>query len=503
MKIRVAKSTWLGLSLLACSHAPTTGPRPLDESELYGRSEAQSVDEIATESTPRLPASRLEWRPMPIELRHLSRPGLEWRSSPTHAYSAEFRAPVLGLKKSVEAELPKLLAKDVTVASLTPTQRECFNALLSGASSCDKTLPAPSALARHRGDGPRDLDLLVYGRELAQAQGMARARDALAQLIPAQGDDDGAFESAMASAARDPAFRVPNSVADLPMEKRARIGFFFAYGIGHAKLKAPKLIRSAALRLEAQGFKIHLFDTLSAGSSDENGRMIADQLDEKLDQLDAVVLVTASKGTQDFVYALTKHAHRIRPDRFAKLRVVTSLSGVVRMSQFARWMMGSPERKAKFTRWLAINPVYSVFESLDGVRSLAQDPWDFVTEEQVRSLREKLTWINFVMLPDTPEGWPTMTSFMEFMKTSIYKELPATGPYDMLVESAASMLPPGTGIRQWIVRAEGSHGLVNGKFLDGTPASAVFAREGAKANLEAAVEVMETFLRAMPRTILD
>lgn len=431
---------------------------------------------------------------MPPQVASITYRGLEFRRQ-TRGQGA-FRSllkPLMGKAGSGQGrpidyelppEIPFLLKTGIKPKDLTPDQRLCLDWLRSGALHCD------FEQARLFGQElDSRADLLEVSRELVDRFGYRAARDRLLELAPLQDNTDGKLEARMIQATRDQRFRVPDSLLELSREKRARVGFFFALAYGHKMGDTTPIVRYAAQRIREQGFQVFIFDTTSDGSSDLNGELIVRQLGEQLDKVDAAILMSSSKGTQDIAYGLLRHSELLSTEKLQKIRSVVSVSGVIRHSEQANWLNRSDSYRAKLVR-LVMSIVG--FETLDGLRTLGEDPWKGARTDHL----SHLFWISFAMFPHLDDGWPTSEGQVHDIQRSMLHDGVRLGVNDSLVETAASFLPPGTGIRQGLVRVLGEHGMLQGRYLDGSPVSPTVAREGVKAKVISGYEVLETLLRA-------
>ena len=336
---------------------------------------------------------------------------------------------------------------------------------------------------------------------------MAEARASLEALMQLQDSTLGDFERELIHAKNDPSFAVADAIQALPRTAepgrltRQDFLFLFLNGLGQTRnSRATKLLMDATDHLRAEGFPAEILETGPFASTQANARMILPQLRAKLSPASTkhVVIVAISKGTHDLVEALAMNADQptLSPTELGKIDFVVSISGIVRRSAVASWLVRPKGLLPRLVRAFMQAPLIGKFPDLDGIQSLTTDPWDhLLARGGARGLR--CTWLSYAVLPDGQNGHPKTG----FLRTRLLRGLRGSskeiGPYDGLTESASSVLPPGTGLEQWIVRVRGAHGVINGKYLDGTPV--VAPRSG----VSAAVEIIEPLLRCLPTSHLD
>jgi hypothetical protein len=183
---------------------------------------------------------------------------------------------------------------------------------------------------------------------------------------------------------------------------------------------------------------------------------------------------------------------RLGDEEIGKIKVVVSLAGTIRRCVVAEWMVQPKGLAARAVRSFLRSPL-GKFPHLEGVESLTRDPWERLVANG-RSIPGRFTWLSFAVFPDGDKGQPNIGALRGRLLRLLRGSSPV-GPYDGLTESAASLLPPGTGLEQWIVRVRGSHGLVRGTYLDGTPV--------AHDRRRAAQQIIDPLLRALPAAVLS
>jgi hypothetical protein len=351
--------------------------------------------------------------------------------------------------------------------------------------------------------GASHLDLVTVGRELARERGMAEARDTLEGLVLLQDASRGRFERDLVRAAHGAEHAVPGSIGALPRSAaggmaRKDVVFLFVNGLGQKRESfCTTVLHDAVAHLRTQGFGAEILTTSPYAASEANGEVLLRQLKTALAQEATrdVVIVAVSKGVHDLVQALgasTGHpSHELTADELGKIRYVVSMSGVVRSSVVAGWLLDSNRFVARLARSFMRVPLGD-FPHLRGIESLKHDPWEHILSTGgVRGLR--CVWLSFVVFPDGVDGQPKTGAFRRRLLRSLQGTSVDVGPYDGLTESASSLLPPGTGLEQWVVRVRGAHGIVHGKYLDGTP---VVGKGRARGS--AAQQIIDPLLRSLP-----
>lgn len=349
--------------------------------------------------------------------------------------------------------------------------------------------------------GGARLDLVGVGRQLARERGMPEAVRALESLATLQDASRGRFERDLVRAVHESAYRVPDAIDALPVDgeggavRRGDLLFLFVNGLGQReKSFSTRLLTESVDHLRSRGFRAEVLETGPYASTERNGEVILAQLKSRLAAPETrhVVIVAVSKGTHDLIHALslsdTVASRVLSPMELGKLRYVVSISGVVRSSAIAGWLARSRRFPARLVRTFMRAPLVGNFPNLDGVESLTRDPWEHVSADVLRDL--DCVWLSFVVFPDGADGSPK-TGFVRRKVLRSLRGSQEVGPYDGLTESASSLLPPGTGLEQWVVRVRGAHGIVKGMYVDGTPV--VTKGRGAPA-----LQIIDPLLRTLP-----
>lgn len=216
------------------------------------------------------------------------------------------------------------------------------------------------------------------------------------------------------------------------------------------------------------------------------------------------VVLSASKGSQEMSHFMIREFPDMHPSQQQRLRIIISLSGVLRYSYFAKWLSEPPQSAGptrKLIRQLTLWLLPSARQIWNAVPSLAEDPWTPAAQAKLIDCLDCHfpKWISLVMFPSTPEGRQSYAG-LDLLNTWALKDDSKIGPTDGIVESAASLLPTNLPIEQHIIRARGAHGILDGQFIDGTPISEAYSKR--KDPLGGGEEFVEALLNALPAKFL-
>jgi hypothetical protein len=440
---------------------------------------------------------------MPAELNGVALPGLKFwpqnKHRPIFKHSKWRRSISSGGSKGAsytvdtieDVTIRDLIAPGLSEGQLSARQRECFFRIMSGALNCDDAIPAPSRDSFYNGK----IDWFRYSRELSDKLGMRRTRDILSAGIIKNSYDGADLENRIVAATRNPKLVYSGSIQSLSPARKRRIGFFLVLGFNSQDGSLRDIYTRLVAELRRQNFYARVLDTDTVASFRKNAPRIVEQINEDLPRLDEAVLFSASKGTQDMLYALTEYGNKISQPE--KIKVSFSFSAAARGSQVAHWLTSSHSLSAGILRLLAFNPIKPLIGSREGVEALAEDVLS-VSHYRLTDNFSHLKWASFVMIPPEETGFPSPAGLLTKVTDLIYGKFPQTGPYDTLVESGAQILPPDAGIKQSIVRAWGSHRLTDGYYVDKnkTPTSPSFQKSQRKDAINGSVDVLSAFLRS-------
>ncbi len=394
-------------------------------------------------------------------------------------------------KAWVELDAKKDIPKD-----MSRTQRECWFAVATGASDCrlDGVRRINDEI-----DNPQfaqDTDLLKSSRRWVQEVGLRRTRDLMPKALAKLDTDNQLFEKRSIYVRKHTNFVFSDSLMKLSRSERAKVGIYAALGYGHDSGTSAMIVRRMIAKAKALGFRAKSFDTLPVGKVSTNSEIINQELRAELNSVDSMVLFGASKGGQELTHFYLHHLPRWSERDQSKIHAVVSLSGVLRSSYIADWVATAKGIRMELLRFFSRFKTHEK-KNLEGIKSTRIDAWENYNYNQLPAMHDNFVWINFSMIPSDEDGhipdWAILASFSRHAM----RFLGNRGPTDGLVETAGTVLPPGTGIRQWIVRVMGPHVPTYGYFVDGT--SVANTGDGSDEAIVASGEkTMEYILKALP-----
>ena len=344
-------------------------------------------------------------------------------------------------------------------------------------------------------------DLLHQSRKWVTEYGRAEAADLLEEALADQDESQGLMESRMLATNNEKSLVYPNSLHTIPMEDRKRVAIYFVLGLRQDRGRAAPIIKRAVEHMQQRGFRAQFIDVVPRKTAQEHALLVAESLKEDLPHVDKAVLIGFSRGSADLVHFWLGPSRIIPESDLAKIKVWVNFTGVIRGSAVARWMAVGKEPTAWVFRWCLNMLNMTPRSSMIDLASIGYDRWAAPGNKLPGSVRQHLNVINFVSIPDGTNGWPSKDPYKSILAVNATKHGPVLGPCDGLVESAATVLPPNTEIKQWIVRVKGSHIILSGKYLNGNMVASKY-HQGRKARLESGSQLMDDFLRAMPRSLL-
>jgi hypothetical protein len=440
-----------------------------------------------------------EFKHFPTKLREVVKQGVSYK------FFGPFDIQIASDSSSRKYRNTKLFTKIFSTKfhKLTIGQRDCFYLVLMGDSDCsgdDKT--TRSKITKYL----KTIDLIEEIRLIEKKYGKVASRDLLVKLLPLLDNSNGEIERRLIHNAKDQSNVFEDALANMDDAEKKRTGFLMTLGFNHNLGFFPAVGKAVTESFRSRGFVSEVLDSHPSASSYDNAQGIVNQLKEKMKDLDRVVLIGLSKASQEYSNLVIYFADQFTKEERDKLVLIANLSGVVRYSYFAKWLSetnGMIERMLRAQ--LRRRQTKEEYKILDGLYALAKDPWEGADHNKVKAAWSKLSFVNFVMMPGgekgenlTENGTNPMVRFMQFLPKRHVKN----GPHDTLVESAAELLPTQTKFEQTIVRVYGSHGLVTGVFLDGTPVSddAYNMKEGKLADkvLAGSKQALDLFMRSFP-----
>jgi hypothetical protein len=366
-------------------------------------------------------------------------------------------------------------------------------ALLGG---CASPRPPEPALANPPGD------LLIEARRWTEEDGRRAACERLRDELAGFDDSGGMFERRLMRTNADKSFRFADSVARMPRAERRRTGIYFILGFNQDRGRSPPIIKRAAERLAEEGFRAQVLEVPGRRTADQNALMAREFLADELPRVDRAILIGFSKGAADLVEFWLDEADKLPRRELRKIRCWVNFAGALRGSEVARWLATDRGPKAAVFRGFVNLKAGTPSASFDDLASIASDPW-FVSERRMPAgLAPGFLVINVVVVPDGPEGWSESDPLFETLGRAAASGRRPIGPCDGLVESASSVLPPRAGLRQWVVRITGSHATLDGVYLNGSPVTTGYGNND-EAQLDSGTPLMDDFLRALPRRVID
>ncbi len=360
-----------------------------------------------------------------------------------------------------------------------------------------------------RGKGIKNLSeqsLLRKARRTTITKGLAEARDQVFDGLGEIDASDGLLETRLSQATANRSLIFDDSLRTLPRSQRAKVGFLMVPGMRRGvddPHTSKYLLDSAAAECERHGFATTVVDTVPDGPARMNAPIFAPQFEEMLRAKESVFIVTASKGATDLLHYLAHEGKELPPELRSRFKVIITLSGPLQGSYVARWASTSPRFVPFLIRITAGRPPYR--RRIVAIREMGQSWWGRDQENAwLAETYPNLTWISFSMVPDGEDGqisdtpyWPDGVLERVYYTSRIYS------PNDALVESAATVLPPGTGVPNWVVRGRGAHAVPLGRFPDGSKiAPNTQGDEREDIIPEAGGEMFAALLRSLPKSVL-
>ncbi|MBK1830880.1 hypothetical protein JIN77_09095 [Verrucomicrobiaceae bacterium R5-34] len=374
----------------------------------------------------------------------------------------------------------------------------CCGWLLASCSPMD-TVPGESK-AQHPTAASHDL--LAQSRQWVTAVGRPQARDQLSKALARQDQSDGQLERRLFKTNAEKDYIFPESLATMPRAERNKTGVYFVLGFNQDKGRSPPIIRRTVQHMNDLGFRAKFIDVASRQTADNDASVIAKALRQELPKVERAMLLGFSRGSTDLVHFWHGPAHDIPAEELRKIRLWANFAGVLRGSEVARWgALGHDPLAWGFRCFLNWREGAPRTSSAD-LASIGYDKWQYPGRGFPEAVRDDITVINFVSLPDGTDGWPEEDRHFKWLASTAARQGRVIGPCDGLVESAASILPPQTGIEQWIVRVHGSHSLLGGRYMNGKPVAARY-HEGQKNRLQSGVTLLDDFVRAVPKSSLE
>jgi dihydroxyacetone kinase DhaKLM complex PTS-EIIA-like component DhaM len=438
------------------------------------------------------------WHPLPAELKSAFK-GTQIDSFRVENYEAFFRGSRLTTATNDKWQAPskqsftKSYKHFENLKFASASQKRCFDILASGGTECLSEQQVQKLAHSMKSDS----DLLVETRLVARKYGLRIARDFVSEALGAQDDSLGTFERRVLETTRDRSKTFADSIAKLDASLKERTGIYFIAGYNHDRGVSADVMDAAAKHLRELGFKSERLIVSPAGSSEVNSAMVLETLEKAQASLDSIILVSLSKGSSDLSHFVINRLPKASQGLRDKTKVIVSLSGTLRDAMVPHWMATDRGPTSKIMRAYMKKFLPEDHREWDGLLSMGTDYW--LRYQKPANIRSIL-FVSFPMLPESPRGQPEKKKELRLATRLVTPANSGYGPHDGLVETAASILPPSTGHKQWIIRAFGDHGLIDGVYVSGEPVSVDFV--STKDNVKAGVELIDAFARAFPSDIL-
>lgn len=348
--------------------------------------------------------------------------------------------------------------------------------------------------------------VLRKARQTTVDHGLPQAREELLVDLKELDAENGLLETRLALATANPPMVFDDAIRKMPKSERAKVGFLMVPGMRRGvddPHTSKELLDAAAGECRKYGFSSVVVDTIPDGPAVTNAPLFAPQFEEMIRKKDSVIIVTASKGATDLVQYLFFEGKELEPELRSKIKMIFTLAGPLQGSYMAHWATTSPRFVPFLIRITAGRPPYR--RRIVAIREMGTSLWGKDEENAwLAQSYPNLTWVSLVMVSDGPDGligdtpyWPPSLLERVYYTSRLYS------PNDGLVESAAAVLPPGTGVPQWVVRGRGAHAVPLGKYPDGTPiAGNTQGDVRDDINPEAGQEMFSALLRSLPQSVL-
>lgn len=374
----------------------------------------------------------------------------------------------------------------------------CWYVFLSGG-DCKKPVmpPLPSAYTEKG-----TLDLLSYVRDVSKQSGLVRAREVLLTKLSELDTSKGELKKKVIQTTLHKDLTLEDSFATIDPARRSRIGVYLVLGIGGDNSDNAKLIRNAANEVARLGFTSEMLEVDPNLGSDYNAKLLKKLLEERIPKLDKVVLVAASKGASDFVTYFLKYGQNLPLKERQKVKMMVTLSGVVRGSFVADYLTNSSGPLGLGVRsFLRASGRGAI---LNGVESLSRDPWKGHDPARVKELFPALKWLSFPSIPEAKVALTDLSLWAGFLRTPVHSWSHIASPSDGLVETAASILPPDTGLTEIIIPIHGPHEMALGSYAPGVRIAPISQADIYDAvNPESGPEILSALFRALPKELIE
>lgn len=436
-----------------------------------------------------------DWAAVPADIKAVVDPmykGLQYNTQKTFYRSFRYRL------QYPRQDVYAILAWDKVKlkSNISNQQKYCWMAFATGG---DCKTPYPKA-NDFRVNG--ELDLLEYIRTTSRVKGMFLANQVLSLSLENYSSQSIELKKRILQTTKNKNFVFQDSLITIPAEERSEIALFMVLGIGGDDSPNAALIRKASEETRRMGFYSEKLNVDPNLGSDHNARMIYQMLKDKLPKYKKIGFVVASKGASDVIKYMLDYGTLISDEDREKFQIVTSLNGVIRSSYVAQYLV-----TAKRPMAFAVSSYLQLSgknEMMAGIKSLAQDVWRGHSPSKIKSLFPNLKWVSFASMPETPQGMTAMSLWAGPLQEPVFGWASKASPGDGLVETAAAILPPGTGIQQFVIPVYGPHEMALGHYLDKTRVAPLSqGKVNDKVFPESGIEILNAVLRAFPKSLLN
>lgn len=445
------------------------------------------------------PSLGLSWTRLPEHLQNLVKPDPRTRIyyQKDQNYLRKFKL-VKRLRYESGPDFVQIKDELPLREGLAAEEFDCYLVFKTGGDVCWGVEDAPVQADYDSLSG--ELDLLMYARRMTDEYGIKVARDRLKQKIKRVDRSGGLFLDRAIKTTQNPSFVYPDSLANIPMSKRSSIGVYFVLGFGADTSPNSKILQAASDEINKLGFSSKVLNVSPELGSDHNSQLIYEQIKKDIDRYERVILVGVSKGVADYLHFLNNYDDVLSKAQRLKIRSVFSLCGIVRTSVVANFLY-SNDFMAKMMRLFI--KLTGRGSSLETVKSLSQNFWKIHGRRHLSQNYPNLKWVSVPALPEGKDGHTYQSDWADLFTPYLVENLSVFSPYDGLVETAASMLPPGTGIPEWVIPITGPHSIVWGKFNQDVPLAPKQYASPDEVVPEAGGEVLSAFFRALPQELLE
>ena len=181
---------------------------------------------------------------------------------------------------------------------------------------------------------------------------------------------------------------------------------------------------------------------------------------------------------------------------------MVTLSGVVRSSFVAEYLASSNRLTAVGVRnFLRATGKGQI---LNGIESLSIDPWQGHDPQKIKRLFPALKWMSFPSLPEAKTALTDLSLWAGFLRSPVHSWTTIASPSDGLVETAASILPPDTGLHEIIIPIHGPHEMALGSYAPGVRLAPLAQGDIYDQVIpDAGPEILSALFRALPKSLIN